>query len=155
MRVPARLPYDRYPPDTTDPDSVLLHRRRWIRAGAEFEPAVTDLPEPDGEHMVAGVLVAPHSRVRVELTDDQAVELGPAPSCGSGSGRPSGRPVRRSGSGTARSAPAAGRSSRMSGGPSRSRPPPGTMTACSLAAAAAAEAAAVEEKRTSSWWRRT
>ncbi|MFD5922524.1 hypothetical protein ACFVYP_38260 [Kitasatospora sp. NPDC058201] len=79
MRVPARLPYDRYPPDTTDPDSVLLHRSRWIRAGAEFEPAVTDLPEPDGEHMVAGVLVAPHSRVRVELTDDQAAELGLSP----------------------------------------------------------------------------
>ncbi|MFJ4672682.1 hypothetical protein [Kitasatospora purpeofusca] len=82
VRVPARLPYDRYPPDSTDPNSVLPHWRRWIRAGDEFELTVTDLPEPDGEHMVAGVLVAPHSRVRVELTDDQAVELGLPPGVG-------------------------------------------------------------------------
>ncbi|MFD9067733.1 hypothetical protein ACFVZ3_40180 [Kitasatospora purpeofusca] len=32
--------------------------------------------------MVAGVLLAPHSRVRVELTDDQAVELGLPPGVG-------------------------------------------------------------------------
>ncbi|MFI6850040.1 hypothetical protein OG535_39995 [Kitasatospora sp. NBC_00085] len=82
VRVPARLPYDRCPPDTTDLDSVLLHWRRWIRAGAEFELTVTDLPEPDGEHMVAGVLVAAHSGVRVRLTDDQAVELGLPPGVG-------------------------------------------------------------------------
>ncbi len=56
VRVPARLPCDRYPSEPVDPD-----RRRWIRAGAEFELTVADLPEPDGEHVVAGVLVAPHS----------------------------------------------------------------------------------------------
>ncbi|MFD9592053.1 hypothetical protein ACFWA9_04750 [Kitasatospora sp. NPDC059973] len=82
VRVPARLPYERFPPDTTDPEAVLLHWRRLLRAGEAFELTVTDLPEPDGEHMVAGVLVAPHCGVRVKLTDDQAVELGLPPGVG-------------------------------------------------------------------------
>ncbi|MFE2728780.1 hypothetical protein [Kitasatospora sp. NPDC059327] len=82
VRVPARLPYDRFPPDSTDLDSVLLHWRCWIRAGSEFELTVTDVPEPDGEHMTTGLLAAPHSRVRVKFTDDQAVELGLPPGVG-------------------------------------------------------------------------
>ncbi|MFE2729293.1 hypothetical protein [Kitasatospora sp. NPDC059327] len=82
VRVPAHLRYARYAPDSTDLDSVLLHWRRWVRAGSEFELTVTDLPEADGEHMVAGLLVAPHSRVRVRLTDGQAAGLGLPPGVG-------------------------------------------------------------------------
>ncbi|MFJ5926442.1 hypothetical protein ACIQF6_27955 [Kitasatospora sp. NPDC092948] len=75
VRVPQHLPYDRYPPGDTMA-SVLMHWRRFISSGTEFELTVTALPEPEREHMVAGLIVKPHSGVRVLLTDDQAEELG-------------------------------------------------------------------------------
>ncbi|MFJ9520609.1 hypothetical protein ACIRPK_20450 [Kitasatospora sp. NPDC101801] len=81
VRVPQRLPYDRYPPGDTE-RSVRMHWLRFISSGEEFELTVTEPPQADGEHLVAGLIVKPHSGVRVQLTDDQAEGLSLPPGVG-------------------------------------------------------------------------